>query len=374
MDTLPLVSIVMPVYGAERWIHRAVDSVLAQTFTDFELILIDDESPDTCGQICDEYAKKDARIRVIHQKNSGCAGASNRGIKEARGHWLIFVDDDDEISPYLLQHVITTAELYPDDCIMWRFTTYPHCMWNKSEVPLQTLYRPNQIGELYLKWQLCTTWSMLFHTSLIKNSSIRFDITLKNSEDFPLVVKYARKVFETNPNSKFRMIEAALYYYDNEDKSESVSHVFPPSFCESWCRTFEEVFKDIDEFFHIPYNDEELMYQSYFRTIGIGLYSRLINISKRERSKRIIEIKAFLRSNSIKRACKIFSQKRYFSLYYLPFRFKWIAVIKWLGKKQIEDKGSGYNALNTTLFSLHKKLFYWGRVQDVKSDAQNHNK
>ena len=103
MDTLPLVSIVMPVYGAERWIHRAVDSVLAQTFTDFELILIDDESPDTCGQICDEYAKKDARIRVIHQKNSGCAGASNRGIKEARGHWLIFVDDDDEISPYLLQ-------------------------------------------------------------------------------------------------------------------------------------------------------------------------------------------------------------------------------------------------------------------------------
>ena len=67
MDTLPLVSIVMPVYGAERWIHRAVDSVLAQTFTDFELILIDDESPDTCCQICDEYAKKDARIRVIHQ-------------------------------------------------------------------------------------------------------------------------------------------------------------------------------------------------------------------------------------------------------------------------------------------------------------------
>lgn len=103
---MPQISVIVPVYNVEPYIHRCVDSILAQTFTDFELILVDDGSPDNCGKICDEYAEKDSRIRVIHQENGGLSVARNAGIDWAFNNsdslWLSFVDSDDWVrSEYL---------------------------------------------------------------------------------------------------------------------------------------------------------------------------------------------------------------------------------------------------------------------------------
>lgn len=92
---MPEISIIVPVYKVEKYIHRCVDSILAQSFTDFELILVDDGSPDNCGVICDAYAASDSRIRVIHQKNQGQAAARNAGIEAAKGEWILFCDADD---------------------------------------------------------------------------------------------------------------------------------------------------------------------------------------------------------------------------------------------------------------------------------------
>lgn len=99
------ISIIVPVYKVEKYIHRCVDSILAQTFTDFELILVDDGSPDRCPQICDEYAEKDNRIRVIHQENLGQAVARNRAVAVSQGDWICFVDSDDVIHPQMLEHL-----------------------------------------------------------------------------------------------------------------------------------------------------------------------------------------------------------------------------------------------------------------------------
>ena len=90
-----LFSIIVPVYKAEKYISECVDSVLAQTFEDFELILADDGSPDRCPEICDEYAKKDSRIKVIHKENGGASSARNSGIDAACGEYIIFLDSDD---------------------------------------------------------------------------------------------------------------------------------------------------------------------------------------------------------------------------------------------------------------------------------------
>ena len=93
-----LVSVIVPVYKVEKYIHRCVDSILAQSFRDFELILVDDGSPDNCGAICEEYAAKDSRIHVIHQANGGLSAARNTGIEWALAHsdsqWLTFIDRD----------------------------------------------------------------------------------------------------------------------------------------------------------------------------------------------------------------------------------------------------------------------------------------
>ena len=95
----PKISIIVPVYKVEMYIHKCIDSVLAQTFTDFELILVDDGSPDNCGRICDEYAKKDSRIVVIHKENGGQSSARNVGLDIAKGDYVGFVDSDDWIEP-----------------------------------------------------------------------------------------------------------------------------------------------------------------------------------------------------------------------------------------------------------------------------------
>ena len=96
-------SVIVPIYNIEKYIRRCVDSVLIQSFADFELILVDDGSPDSCGAICDEYAGKDTRIKVIHKKNGGLASARQAGIKEASGDYVFNLDGDDTIVPDALE-------------------------------------------------------------------------------------------------------------------------------------------------------------------------------------------------------------------------------------------------------------------------------
>lgn len=97
------VSIIVPVYQVENYLHKCVDSILAQTFTDFELILVDDGSKDRSGQICDEYAEMDERVTVIHKENSGPSDTRNRGIEQAAGNYFMFVDSDDYIAPTMVE-------------------------------------------------------------------------------------------------------------------------------------------------------------------------------------------------------------------------------------------------------------------------------
>ena len=151
---MPTISVIVPVYNAQKHIHRCVDSILAQTFTDFELILVDDGSPDNCGAICDEYAAKDIRIRVIHQENQGQAAARNHAVAVTRGEWVCFVDSDDMIHPQMLEHLhraaqesnvgISTcgameAETVPADFNVERPYSY-HTM-QMDEVGLQNMYK-----------------------------------------------------------------------------------------------------------------------------------------------------------------------------------------------------------------------------------------
>ena len=98
MQDMPLVSVIIPVYKTERYLHRCIDSLVNQDYKNIEIILIDDGSPDHCGNICDEYAKKDKRIKVIHQRNKGLSAARNAGLDFCTGEYLCFVDSDDYVN------------------------------------------------------------------------------------------------------------------------------------------------------------------------------------------------------------------------------------------------------------------------------------
>ena len=107
---MPKVSIIVPVYKAEAYLPRCIDSILNQTFSDFELLLIDDRGPDQSGEICDKYAKKDKRIKVIHKdKNEGASAARNTGLDHATGDYIMFCDSDDAVSPRWVEHLLAGA-------------------------------------------------------------------------------------------------------------------------------------------------------------------------------------------------------------------------------------------------------------------------
>lgn len=107
---MPKISIIVPVYKSEEFISRCIEGILSQTYIDFELILVNDGSPDNSGAICDEYAAKDKRIKVIHQENKGASAARNRGIKEAVGEFLMFCDSDDVVSPQWVERLVAFAD------------------------------------------------------------------------------------------------------------------------------------------------------------------------------------------------------------------------------------------------------------------------
>lgn len=115
---MPQISIIVPVYKTEKYIHRCIESILNQTFKDFELILIDDGSPDQCPLICDEYALKDTRVQVIHKDNAGVAAARNSGLDIAKGEYITFVDSDDWIEQEMYQSMMETARKFDCDVVM----------------------------------------------------------------------------------------------------------------------------------------------------------------------------------------------------------------------------------------------------------------
>ena len=104
-----LLSVIVPVYRVEQYLHKCLDSLVNQTYRDLEIILVDDGSPDTCGAICDAYAARDGRIRVIHQENRGLSGARNTGLDHARGEFVAFVDSDDYLEQDMYAQLMAAA-------------------------------------------------------------------------------------------------------------------------------------------------------------------------------------------------------------------------------------------------------------------------
>lgn len=177
------ISIVVPVYKVEPYIHRCVDSILSQTYTHFTLLLIDDGSPDSCGRICDDYARKDPRVIVVHQKNAGVSVARNFGIDWTLEHpefdWLTFIDSDDWIHPLYLESLINAANL-----LNTKISQVNIFETDKTiTCPHYSAIAPSLItaGEAYRTYGVCP-WGKLFHTSLLRN--IRFPVGIRHEDEF----------------------------------------------------------------------------------------------------------------------------------------------------------------------------------------------
>lgn len=176
------ISVITPVYKVEKYLSKCIESILNQTLTDFELLIIDDGSPDLCGQIADEYAKKDCRVRVIHKENGGAASARNAGIKEASGEFLYFPDSDDWLDENYLQELYDlavkthaqlvvsgyTMEYYENDSTQ----TYKVCV-DEQNYFNQKLVRDN-IHKYFDNMMMAVPWNKLYRAEHIRKYSLEF--------------------------------------------------------------------------------------------------------------------------------------------------------------------------------------------------------
>lgn len=184
----PEISIIVPVYQVEKYLPRCLNSILMQTFADFELILVDDGSTDNSGVICDIYAEKDKRIRVFHQQNTGVSSARNVGIDVAQGKYIGFVDADDWVDTEMLKELHDVIN--NNKCEMIIFDPYVYKGDINSVIidslpsysSSQCIYKNNIIPE-QLRYLAGTVWRCLYSADLINANKIRFNCSLPLSED-----------------------------------------------------------------------------------------------------------------------------------------------------------------------------------------------
>ncbi|HII4441208.1 TPA: glycosyltransferase family 2 protein [Clostridium perfringens] len=226
----PKVSVVVPIYNVEKYLHRCVNSLIRQTLKDIEIILVNDGSPDNCPKICDEYKNKDIRVKVIHKKNAGLGLARNSGLDEAKGKYVVFVDSDDFIEESALEEMYNIAEKHQADMCMagyYKYNTQTNTI-NKIELfENQKIFKGDQIKEVVYKIigsapesisdedYGMSVWKNLYSLEFLKKNNIRFYSEREYvSEDviFHLcAVPKMRKIVTIN--------ESYYYYCDNSDTS-----------------------------------------------------------------------------------------------------------------------------------------------------------
>ena len=193
---MPKISVIVPVYNVEQYLHRCVDSILTQSFTDFELLLINDGSKDSSGRICDEYLVKDNRVRVFHKENGGVSSARNMGLDNARGEWVTFVDSDDWIDNTMYQEMYEkviheNADISYCDINMI-FSSSEKC-WKAAKYDSSKIHFLNNF--IASEWtSLC---NILVRRSLFVENQIRNPEDFKFAEDYHVATRlmyFAKKV------------------------------------------------------------------------------------------------------------------------------------------------------------------------------------
>lgn len=183
-NQVPSVSIIVPVYNAEKYLNRCIDSILSQTMTDFELLLIDDGSKDNSGRICDEYTEKDARVRVFHKPNGGVSSARNLGLDNAKGKWITFVDADDRCSCNYLEHLLSKVK--DDTDLIISYAVICDSTGEKAEVYPEYRVNATNFERLFvdsdMHWHT-SPWAKLYRASIIYENSLRFNEMMHIGED-----------------------------------------------------------------------------------------------------------------------------------------------------------------------------------------------
>lgn len=267
------VSIIVPIYNVEPYLRQCVDSILGQTFRDFELILVDDGSPDGCPAICDEYAEKDPRVRVIHKENGGLSSARNAGLDIAQGEYIAFVDSDDWVQPGYLERLLDAIQNNGADMAMCGVEKFWPEESRAEQFPLsnQILAYGESVSLLVSSaWYHAVAWNKLYSKRLF--DKLRFPDGYLHEDEaiFHHIIHQCNQV---------AMIEDVLYHYrqtagsimhqvyriQRSDKLTAMADRIAFAYKENWADVYSftsakyvEMF--FDYYFRFPRTEENKKY------------------------------------------------------------------------------------------------------------------
>lgn len=279
--TNPLLSIIVPVYNVEPYLQACLESILNQTFKDYELILVDDGSPDNCGSICDEYARKDNRITVIHKKNGGLSSARNAGLDIAKGDYITFVDSDDELGTDTTYEENICILLANKEIDVLQYPTFWGCNLPHGhlEIPLVQIIKGKNI---FFNWYKPTgkinhsTWNKIFKRYIFNNIRFPEGKIYEDTYCVPQLAKEVQCLYISNKGyyKYFSRENSIVHSKNNIKKSTDWLNAIIPIYIES-CK-YKELESDRIELFlsilRTTLNDQSIL--------GRHVYSQFERILK----------------------------------------------------------------------------------------------
>lgn len=305
----PILSIIVPVYKTEKYLPECINSILNQSFTNFELILVDDGSPDNSGEICEQYTKTDSRIKVIHQQNQGECKARKSGWKQSIGDYIVFVDSDDTLpinAVEILYHHIHNQDI---DIVIGNMIYLPT---GKVKPMQRTLIGQTDYLNEVLSGQIsCTIWGKIYKRNLLDEHVFDIPREIKMGPDYIASIRIGLKT------KNIKIIPDIIYNYIQHD--ESVSHTFETTieyekkFCDL---LFEPIYKARKE--------KELkkgILMQHLNTLRVLIKCNKLDINNPWIEKILKEIKPILSTTK---------DKIYLKLISIPFTYKIIQIYRFI--------------------------------------------
>lgn len=248
----PIVSIIVPVYNAEKTIQRCVESILGQDFQDFELLLIDDGSQDASGALCDAFAQQDARVRVLHKENGGVSAARNLGLSQAQGVYLQFLDSDDWITADATTMLVRTAREYQCDLVISDFyRVVGDRVSHKGDIQEDTVLSREEYAahmmERSADFYYGVLWNKLYRREIVERHHLRMNPEISWCEDFMFNLEYIRYA------ERFYALQVPIYYYVKTKGSLASQYLSIPK----TIRMKLMVFEYYNRFFKTVLDEEE---------------------------------------------------------------------------------------------------------------------
>ncbi len=338
----PLVSIIIPVYNTENFVGRAIDSVLAQTYENIEIILVNDGSTDTSVEVCERYVQKHNNIKLIYQKNSGVSVARNTGLQAAKGEYIQFLDSDDEIENEMTENFVDLMVEKSYDIVICGYSTIGKVN-NVITNETRCYESKNFLFTAYLDAKLLSlissSWNMIFKKKLLEENNIRFNSIYAIGEDGLFTLDYLTKC------KKVYVLNKVLYNYYIYEPKERISAVsrFVPDVYELRCEYFRRLFSELNHFV----DDQQrirLLQVFHDRLISglVRLGAYFEQYSKKDIENRIASI---LYDDLVNKSGKVYKRGRKGDSFLIPFLIKFklksflIIALRKHGRKYIRKYG-----------------------------------